>query len=50
MPRGTRNILWHGFDRTIEATGQYADWNSAEEKELVMRRLREARRIFEDMK
>ena len=38
------------IDRTIEATGQYADWNSAEEKELVMTRLREARRIFEDMK
>jgi len=37
------------IDRTIEATSQYPDWNSAEEKELVLNRLREARKIFEGL-
>ena len=35
---------WIG--RTIEVTSQYPDWNSPEEKEYVMKRLREARAIF----
>ena len=38
---------WIG--RTMEITGEYPDWNSAEEKELVMKRLREAREIFEKL-
>jgi TolB protein len=38
------------IDRTIEATEAYPDWNSAEEKKVVMRKLREARKIYEDMK
>jgi len=38
------------IDQTIEMTGQYPDWNSAEEKELVMKRLREARAVYEGMK
>jgi hypothetical protein len=37
------------IDRTIEATSQYPDWNSAAEKEMVMKRLREARGIFEGL-
>jgi len=37
-------------DRTIEATGQYPDWNSKEEKELVMKRLKEARKIYAELR
>jgi TolB protein len=36
--------------RTMEVTGEYPDWNSAGEKELVMKRLQEARGIFEGMR
>jgi hypothetical protein len=39
---------WIG--RTMEITGAYPDWNSADEKELVMGRLRKARAIYEGMK
>jgi TolB protein len=35
--------------RTIEVTSAYPDWNSAQEKELVMRRLQKAKEIFEKM-
>jgi hypothetical protein len=38
------------IDRTIETTEAYPDWNSAEEKKMVMGRLREARRIYEEMR
>ena len=38
------------IDRTIEVTEKYPDWNSAAEKEYVMRRLREARGVYEGMK
>ena len=38
---------WIG--RTIETTASYPDWNSPEEKESVMRRLREAKTIYEKM-
>jgi len=38
------------IDRTIEVTEKYPDWNSAAEKELVMKRLREARGVYEGMK
>jgi TolB protein len=37
------------IDRTIEVTSQYPDWNSAAEKELVLKRLREARSIYENL-
>ena len=39
---------WIG--RTMEVTGEYPDWNSAGEKELVMKRLGEARGIFEGLR
>jgi hypothetical protein len=39
---------WIG--RTMEVTGEYPDWNSAEEKEKVMKRLGEARGIFEGLR
>lgn len=35
--------------RTIEVTLQYPDWNSSSEKEYVLRRLGEAKTIFERM-
>jgi hypothetical protein len=37
------------IDRTIEITSQYPDWNSHAEKELVLKRLREARAIYEHL-
>ena len=38
------------IDRTIESAEQYPDWNSPEEKERVMKKLREARAAYEAMK
>lgn len=38
------------IERTTETTSQYPDWNSAEEKEKVMKRLREAKGIFEGLR
>jgi Tol biopolymer transport system component len=35
--------------RTTEITSQYPDWNSPQEKELVMGRLRQAREVYEKM-
>jgi TolB protein len=35
--------------RTIEITGAYPDWNSAQEKELVMKRLADAKAVYEKM-
>jgi len=37
------------IDRTIEITSQYPDWNSTAEKELVLKRLREARSVYENL-
>ncbi len=37
------------IDRTIEATDSYPDWNSPEEKKLVIGRLKDARAIYEKM-
>jgi len=37
------------IDRTFEITSQYPDWNSPAEKELVLKRLHEARSIYEDL-
>jgi hypothetical protein len=35
--------------RTMEITSAYPDWNSPGEKELVMKRLRDAKVIYEGM-
>jgi hypothetical protein len=35
--------------RTMEITGAYPDWNSAQEKELVMKRLAAAKAIYEGL-
>jgi TolB protein len=37
------------IDRTIEITEQYPDWNSAQEKQLVMKHLRDAREVYEKL-
>jgi len=37
------------IDRTMEITDKYPDWNSPEEKTYVMKRLREARAIYEHL-
>ncbi len=37
------------IQRTIEITDKYPDWNSTAEKELVMKRLHEAKKIYEEM-
>jgi TolB protein len=41
-------VSW--IDRTIEITDAYPDWNSAEEKQYVMGKLREARKVYQEMK
>jgi hypothetical protein len=38
------------IDRTMDTTSQYPDWNSAAEKEYVVGRLGEAKRVFEGMR
>ena len=38
------------IDRTMEITDKYPDWNSAEEKQYVMKKLREARAVYAGMK
>jgi Tol biopolymer transport system component len=35
--------------RTMEVTNAYPDWNSPQEKELVMKRLRDAQAVYEEM-
>jgi TolB protein len=41
-------LAW--IDRTIEITDQYPDWNSPQEKQSVMKRLRDARAVYAGMK
>jgi TolB protein len=41
-------VAW--IDRTIQITDQYPDWNSAEEKEGVMKILRDAKAIYAGLK
>jgi TolB protein len=41
-------VAW--IDRTIQITDQYPDWNSAEEKEGVMKTLRDAKAIYAGLK
>jgi Tol biopolymer transport system component len=38
------------IDRTTEITAGYPDWNSAAERELVLKRLREARGVYESFR
>lgn len=38
------------IDRTIEITDQYPDWNSQTEKQGVLKKLRDARAVYEQMK
>ena len=38
------------IDRTIECTDSYPEWNSAEEKQSVMNRLRDAHAVYESLK
>lgn len=37
------------IERTIETTDSYPDWNSAEEKQSVMKKLRDARAVYEGL-
>jgi hypothetical protein len=41
-------VAW--IERAMEVSSGYVDWNSAEEKEMVLKRLREARGIYEGLK
>jgi len=41
-------VAW--IDRAIEVSAGYPDWNSTEEKEMVLKRLREARGRYEGLK
>jgi hypothetical protein len=38
------------IDRTIEVTEKYPDWNSAEEKAYVMKKLQDARGVYEGLR
>jgi TolB protein len=38
------------IDRVLDTTSHYPDWNSPEEKERVLRKLRDAKQIFEAMR
>jgi hypothetical protein len=38
------------IDRVLETTSHYPDWNSPEEKERVLQKLRESKQIFEKMR
>ena len=40
-------VAW--MERVIAATSRYADWNSAEEKQLVLKRLEEAKAVYEKL-
>ena len=37
------------IDRTVEITDQYPDWNSAEEKQTVLKKLRDARAVYDSL-
>jgi TolB protein len=41
-------IAW--IDRTIEVTERYPDWNSAEEKVYVLKKLQDARAVYEGLR
>jgi TolB protein len=41
-------VTW--MERVITATSRYGDWNSAEEKQLVLKRLEEAKAVYERLR
>ena len=41
-------VAW--IDRVTDSTSQYPDWNSPEEKEAVLGKLREAKEVFEKLR
>jgi TolB protein len=41
-------VAW--IERVMQETGRYPDWNSAGEKEYVMGKLEEGKRVFEDLR
>jgi len=41
-------VAW--IARVMEETARYPDWNSAAEKEYVMGKLEEGKRVFEDLR
>ena len=51
VPRSPEDAKYFAawIDRTIEETSGYPDWNSPAEKEYVLKRLREARAIYEEL-
>jgi hypothetical protein len=38
------------MDRVIGATSRYPEWNSAAEKEMVLKRLEEAKKAYERLR
>jgi TolB protein len=50
-PRSTEDAKYFAawIERTIEATSHYPDWNSTSEKEYVLKRLVEAKAVFEKL-
>jgi TolB protein len=51
-PRSSKDAKYFvdWMERVIGATRRYPDWNSAEEKELVMKRLHEAKAEYEKLR
>jgi len=50
-PRSPKDARYFAawIDRVTDSTSHYPDWNSAAEKELVWKRLRDARAVFEKL-
>jgi hypothetical protein len=50
-PRSTEDAKYFAawIERTIDATSHYPDWNSAFEKEYVLKRLVEAKVVYEKL-
>jgi len=51
-PRSPKDAKYFGawIERVIDATSQYPDWNSLAEKEYVLKKLTEAKTIFEKLR
>jgi TolB protein len=52
VPRSSEDAKYFSawIDRVLDTTSRYSDWNSPEEKEHVLQRLRDAKQIFEAMR
>ncbi|PYT50479.1 MAG: hypothetical protein DMG44_06280 [Acidobacteria bacterium] len=52
VPRSPEDAKYFSawIDRVLDITSRYPDWNSPEEKERVLHRLRDAKQIFEAMR